>query len=49
MDAVRKPPRGTLVDGELVVLREGRADLDAILRRHQANPILPGQEARPAN
>jgi hypothetical protein len=34
MDAVRKLPRGTLVDGELVVLREGRADLDAILRRH---------------
>lgn len=37
MDALRKLPRGTLVDGELVVLRAGRADLDAILRRHHLN------------
>ena len=35
LDALRKLPSGTLVDGELVVLREGRADLDAVLRRHQ--------------
>ena len=35
LDALRKLPSGTLVDGELVVLCEGRADLDAVLRRHQ--------------
>jgi len=28
-------PAGTVVDGELVVLSEGRADLAALLRRHQ--------------
>ena len=28
-------PSGTIVDGELVVLRDGRADLTALLRRHQ--------------
>jgi len=35
LDVLGKLPSGTLVDGELVVLREGKADLDAILRRHQ--------------
>ena len=30
----RLPP-GTVVDGELVVLRDGRADFPALLRRHQ--------------
>ena len=35
MDVLRKLPQGTLVDGELVVLRKGRAELGAILRRHQ--------------
>jgi DNA ligase D-like protein (predicted ligase) len=35
MATLRELPSGTLVDGELVVLREGRADLDAVLRRHQ--------------
>ncbi|MFH1267443.1 MAG: non-homologous end-joining DNA ligase [Planctomycetota bacterium] len=35
LDALRKLPSGTLVDGELVLLRQGRADLDALLRRHQ--------------
>ena len=28
-------PQGTIVDGELVVLRQGRADLPALLQRHQ--------------
>ncbi|HEV3448048.1 MAG TPA: hypothetical protein VG099_25640 [Gemmataceae bacterium] len=28
-------PAGTVVDGELVVLRQGRADFPALLRRHQ--------------
>ncbi len=35
MDALGKLPAGTVVDGELVVFRDGRADLDAVLRRHQ--------------
>ncbi len=35
MDALGKLPAATVLDGELVVLRDGRADLDAILRRHQ--------------
>jgi len=35
LDALGKLASGTLVDGELVVLRDGRADLDAILRRHR--------------
>jgi ATP-dependent DNA ligase len=30
-----KLPAGTVVDGELVVLRDGRADFPALLRRHQ--------------
>jgi len=34
LDALGKLPSGTVVDGELVVLRDGRADLDAVLRRH---------------
>jgi bifunctional non-homologous end joining protein LigD len=32
---LRRLPAGTVVDGELVVLREGRADFPALLRRHQ--------------
>ncbi len=45
-------PAGTVVDGELVVLRDGRADFSALLRRHQRQrPELlraagcPGQPA----
>ena len=34
-DALRTLPSGTILDGELVLFREGRADLDAMLRRHQ--------------
>ena len=33
----RLPP-GTVVDGELVVLRDGKADFPALLRRHQRRP-----------
>ena len=36
----RLPP-GTLVDGELVVLRQGRADFAALLGRHQRRRPLP--------
>jgi bifunctional non-homologous end joining protein LigD len=36
-------PAGTVVDGELVVLRQGRADLPALLGRHQRRrPVLAG-------
>lgn len=35
LDALLRMPSGTVLDGELVVLREGRAELSAILRRHQ--------------
>jgi ATP-dependent DNA ligase len=35
MDILRNLPPGSVVDGELVVLREGCANLGAILRRHQ--------------
>jgi bifunctional non-homologous end joining protein LigD len=39
----RLPP-GTVVDGELVVLQQGRADLPALLRRHQrCVPLRHGQ------
>jgi bifunctional non-homologous end joining protein LigD len=32
---LRRLPAGTVVDGELVVLRDGRADFPALLRKHQ--------------
>jgi len=32
---VRRLPPGTIVDGEVVVLAQGRAQLSAVLRRHQ--------------
>lgn len=35
MDTLAMLPAGTVIDGELVMLRDGRADLDAVLRRHQ--------------
>ncbi len=35
LDVLRRLPAGTVVDGELVVLSQGRADLAAVLRRHQ--------------
>jgi bifunctional non-homologous end joining protein LigD len=34
-------PAGTVVDGELVVLRQGRADFPALLRRHQRCRPIP--------
>ena len=43
----RLPP-GTVVDGELVVLRDGRADFPGLLRRHQRRrPLPPGYQASP--
>jgi bifunctional non-homologous end joining protein LigD len=38
---LRRLPSGTVVDGELVVLSQGRADLPALLRRHQRRRPLP--------
>ena len=35
LSVLQRLPAGTVVDGELVVLREGRADLPSVLRRHQ--------------
>src|SRR6516162_4703170 len=32
---LRRFPTGTIIDGELIVLQNGRADLPALLRRHQ--------------
>jgi DNA ligase D-like protein (predicted ligase) len=32
---LRRLPAGTIVDGEIVVLAQGRADFQAVLRRHQ--------------
>ena len=45
----RLPP-GTVVDGELVVLRHGRADFPALLRRHQRHGAsgLAAWPAQPA-
>jgi bifunctional non-homologous end joining protein LigD len=34
-------PTGTVVDGELVVLQDGRADFPALLRRHQRQHVNP--------
>jgi DNA ligase D-like protein (predicted ligase) len=35
LDALRCLPSGTVVDGELVVIQDGRPNLNALLRRHQ--------------
>jgi len=35
LDVLRRLPSGTVVDGELVVFRDGHCDLNAILGRHQ--------------
>ena len=34
LEVLRRFPAGVVVDGELVVFRQGRADLPALLRRH---------------
>jgi bifunctional non-homologous end joining protein LigD len=40
---LRRLPSGTVVDGELVALDQGRADLPALLRRHlRRRPLPPG-------
>jgi DNA ligase D-like protein (predicted ligase) len=42
---LRRLPRGTVVDGELVALNQGRADLPALLRRHLRQRPLPADYA----
>src|SRR6516164_1336301 len=38
---LRRLPSGTIIDGELVVLQNGRADFPALLRRHQQSGSSP--------
>jgi DNA ligase D-like protein (predicted ligase) len=48
LNVLRRLPAGTVVDGELVVLRNGRADFPAVLGRHQrVRPRLDGDRALP--
>src|SRR5262245_41081344 len=35
LEVLRRLPSGTLVDGELVVIREGQADFHALMARHR--------------
>jgi bifunctional non-homologous end joining protein LigD len=42
LNVLRRLPRGTVVDGELVVLDQGRADLPTLLRRHLRRRPLSG-------
>jgi bifunctional non-homologous end joining protein LigD len=43
-------PEGTVVDGELVVLRDGLADFPGLLRRHQRRrPLPPGYHVSPVS
>jgi DNA ligase D-like protein (predicted ligase) len=45
---LRRLPAGTVVDGELVVMQRGRADLPALLRRHQRRtPLRPDYQGLP--
>ena len=37
---LRHVPRGTLIDGEIIALKGGRADFPALLQRHQSNLCL---------
>jgi ATP-dependent DNA ligase len=47
LDVLRRLPAGTLVDGELVTLRDGRADLALLLRRHMlVDPMQIGLARR---
>ena len=43
---LRRLPSGTVVDGELVALDQGRADLPALLRRHLRQRPLPAASLR---
>lgn len=43
LDPLRRLPSGTVLDGELVLLRSGRADLQELMRRHQ---LVGAQKSR---
>ena len=45
LEMVRGLPDGVVLDGELVVLRDGRAELDELMRRHQLVSPRKIQEA----
>jgi len=45
LDVLRSLPSGTVMDGELVLLRSGRADLQELMRRHQLAGARKIQEA----
>ena len=45
LDVLRRLPAGTVLDGELVLLRSGRADLQELMRRHQLAGARKIQEA----
>ena len=38
LEILRRLPSGTIVDGELIALKAGRADFPALSQRHQRNP-----------
>jgi ATP-dependent DNA ligase len=45
LEMLRGLPDGALLDGELVVLRDGRAELDELMRRHHLVSLRKIQEA----
>jgi ATP-dependent DNA ligase len=45
LDVLQRLPAGTVLDGELVLLRSGRADLQELMRRHQLAGARKIQEA----
>jgi bifunctional non-homologous end joining protein LigD len=48
LNVLRRLPSGTVVDGELVVLDQGRADLPTLLRRHlRCRPLSGGCPTAP--
>src|SRR5437588_828216 len=39
LEMLRRLPSGTMLDGELVVVRDGRGDFQALLSRHARRPL----------
>ena len=48
LTALRRLPPGTVVDGEIVVLNEGRPDFEFVLRRDRRGPDAPDGDGQPA-
>jgi ATP-dependent DNA ligase len=38
LEVLRRLPSGTMLDGELVLIRDGRADFHALMSRHRRTP-----------